>query len=157
MHDETCPVPLCQALMCIILRWGVFTCVHKYMCLSSFLSFDIQKAGQCLKVAKSTCGRLMSILISTPGGFHTLHPKGALIFIASPGGETYGRSAGTNFMIWITNQCVSWGSAVERLADNKTSCFCNSHFNLSVTKYGFPVTRFYKKSSGAIYASLRLA
>lgn len=72
---------------------------EQYMCLSSFLSFDTQKAGQCLKVAKSTCGRLMSVLISSPEGFHTLQPKGALIFIDSPGRETYGSSTGTNFMI----------------------------------------------------------
>lgn len=83
--------------------------------------------------------------------------RGRLIFIAPPGKETYGGSTGTNFMIWITNQCMYWVSAVERLADNKTSCFCNSHFNLSVTKYGFAVTQVCKNSQGAAYSSPSLA
>lgn len=82
--------------------------------------------------------------------------RGALTFIAPPGGETYGGSMGTNFMIWITNQCMSRGSAVERLADNKTSCFCNSHFNRSVTKYGFAVTQVCKKSWRVTYPRLLL-
>lgn len=64
---------------------------------------------------------------------------------------------GTNFMIWITNQCVSRGSAGERCADNKTSCFCNSHFNRPVAKYGFLVSQIYKKARGAAYVSTLLA
>lgn len=87
---------------------------HVYMYGVSFLSQDLQEIRKCLKVAKATCGRLMSVLISSPGEFsHIEDPKGCIDIHSSSRGRNIWKLHGDKLHdLNYQSVCVSrlsWG------------------------------------------------
>lgn len=109
------------------------------------------KIGPCVKVGLGTCGRLLSALVSPPGGFLPDAPQGVNWHSSLLQGKKHmeappGQTPWSELPI---SACLSlsW----ENLAANKPSCSPSSRCNLSAAKYGFSSARAGEQPTAPAY------